>query len=470
MKTINKWIERCWGWMGLAGLALAAFYGYNLHTKIGYGTLAIQLKWQGKPYPIDQTDLASAELRIRGQRERLLPESNIRLRPGATSIELKLKRFTLCSLSPVVVKDQRVVAELNLEAEPQTITIQNTYSNVVVNGELCGPAWVIRNAVIGRKYEVSASAPGFHTNILYLTINNPGENLTTNLTLQPLMGWVSIRLNPETSESAVTLDGAPAPADLAAGNLLLAGWHTLEVSNADYYLLSRQFDVKHSQTNLLAITLKPKPASLSLEVKPAIQYQLHEKSGKVLMAEDGTAKLPPGEHTLSVTAKGYATQTKDFVMAPNQQYSWRVEMERAGLHEFTSRQVRFEKLKKDANPEILDKFGGTDWSAIKQVTFDKEDYEHGARQYQEVCDAMARLLETLPERGRVWTNAIRSSIDIDYWIVMEEFDKVKNKMLQFQSLYGPGTDYDRWFGGYASRVKTWQETIQQKQKYVPGKK
>ena len=103
------------------------------------------------------------------------------------------------------------------------------------------------------------------------------------------------------------------------------------------------------------------------------------------------------------------------------------------------------------------------------MVFDSEDAARGAQQYKEECESLAILLKTMPERGRVWTNEIRSSHNIDYWILTTDFEKANNELALYTSLFGPGTDFDRWFAGTEGKIRTWQNTIQQKQSNLPDK-
>ena len=446
---------------------MAVLLAFYIDMKVGYGELTVQLIWQEKPYLITPNEIASAELKIRGQRQILQLGKEIRLRPGTVPIQLRLKHFNLCSFETHIAKDQRLVAELPLEAEPRTITIVNSLSNVVINGAPCGSEWIIANSKVGHDYHITATAPGYYTNTLTLTISNPGEDLITNLTWRHLMGLVSVHLDQSVNDVSITIDGEPL--DSFEGGLMRVGTHMLNASNGDYYPLVQRVDVRFAITNLVDIHMKPKPASLLVTVTPDVSCQLHDEAGKPIIMEGGIAQLQPGTMSLSISAKGYVTQRHDFVIEPNKKYSWSVEFEQAGLQDFRNWQAECKSLESRDKLVLLEKFGGTDWQRITNVDIVTNDLERGAQQYKEICERLGEILNTMPERGRVWTNEIRARYDIDYWIIDQQFNKANNEMAQYRSLYGPGTEFDRWFGGATNQIRTWQESIQLKQRYIPSK-
>ncbi len=468
-KTIVKWVNRCLGWILLGCVALAALCGYILHKKKGYGTIEVRVSWMGKAYPVDRRAANACELRVGGERWAWDPSRGVRLRPGPTLAELRVKDFRPCSAAVNVVKDVAAIAEFRLEAEPRTITIQNLKSNAVVNGEPCGVTWVLGNAEVGRRYAIAATAPGFHTNLLSLQIKNPGEDLITNLVWRPLAGFVSVKVTPVLPDTVAAVDGVPLGKD--GGEPLGVGIHSLSVSNGDYYPRTLRVEVKNGCTSNYEIVLQPRPASLHVKVTPAaVPYQLHDGSGKLLALEGIVAKLPPGTNSVSITARGYILQHQDYVMAPNRSYSWTVQLRRQGEAVFAEWKRRFELLKLDGeNGTRLGKHGGADWEKIRWFSFDSSDLVHGAEQYKEAYESLAELLKTMPERIRVQNNEVRSSNTIDYWIVMGEFTKASWKLEEYRKEFGVGSDFERWFGATAGKVKTWEDRVLHGQQFMPGK-
>jgi hypothetical protein len=90
---------------------------------------------------------------------------------------------------------------------------------------------------------------------------------------------------------SVAIDGTPL--ETATGRIVAVGTFSLTVSNSDYYPWSQRLEVAYDLTNHCEVVLKPKPALLSVEVTPAVRYQLHDGSGRLIALEEvGTAKVP----------------------------------------------------------------------------------------------------------------------------------------------------------------------------------
>jgi len=390
--TALKWISRCLGWIVLGCAALAALCGYALQKKIGYGGLEIRLTWRGKAYSLDQQRLASAEMQLGDRRVVWNAGMVMRLRPGPVTLQLAIPNFRRCSVATNVVKDVKTVAEFRLEAEPRRISVQNVISNAAINGQSCRGVWVITNAEVGRPYRVEATVPGYHTNLLTLQIGNPGEDLVTNLVWRPLIGFVSVKVTPVLSDTAVTIDGVRLGQDGVMS--LGVGIHSLGVSNRDYYPWSQHVEVAHAVTNHCQFVLKPRPASLSVQVTPKVPYQLHDGSGKLLALEGGKIRLPPGTNILSITASGYDPTNREFELEPNrEERPWRVSLQKPGLNRFQTIQREFEALSR-ANHALLDYYGGAEWAGIRDRRYDTNNLVLGAEQYGQ---AMAELGLLIPK-------------------------------------------------------------------------
>ena len=530
MTTIWKWVRRCLGWIVLGCVALAALCGYILHKKRGYGAMEVRITWRDKAFPIDHVVGGDRELLIGGKRVAWTAGKDVWLRPGPALVELRVKGFRACSASIGVAKDAATVAEFRLEAEPRTITVNNVKRNGMVNGKPSGGTWVLQGAEVGRSYAVEVAAPGYHTNLLSLQIEKPGEDLVTNLVWQAFMGYVRVSVSPLVADAAVAVDDTAL--DPLAGGFVEVGTRTLSVSNGDYYPYSQRVEVSYGITNRCQVVLKPKPALLMVQVSPAVQYQVRDGAGGALALQAGTAEMPAGTNSLAVSARGYISQRRDIVMEPNRKYSWQVELEREGLQAFKRNQADFAALSSGANLAVLERSGGRNWERIREAKFDEEDFVRGsqqyaraseeltlliknietvedlrgrlqvmvsnsenaalleryggtdwqrvrgmafeteniarcAQQYKDACESLAEVLRTMPDRGQVWTNEVRVANSIDYWILMGEYAKASTNVAEYEKQFSPGTDFDRWFGGGGRKVRAWQESIKVKQQFAP---
>jgi hypothetical protein len=325
--TTFKWISRCLGWIVLGCLAMGVIWVYFMDKKIGYGGLEMRLIWKDMTYSLDQQGLASAELEIQGKHKAWETGKSIRLRPGPIHLQLKLKHFYPCSVATNIVKNVRTIVELRLDAEPRSITIGNLISNTTINGQPQTGMWVLTNAEVGRVYRIEAVAPGYYTNLLALMIENPGQDLVTNLVWRPLMGFVSARVTPCPDGTIVTIDGNLL--EPVTGGAVVVGMHLLCVSNTDYIPWNQRIKVAHGLTNHCEIVLRPRPASLAVEVAPAVQYQIQDSAGRLVQLNNGMAELPPGTNILIISAKYYNSQHQEFVTEPNKRYTWKVQLEQA---------------------------------------------------------------------------------------------------------------------------------------------
>ena len=50
---------------------------------------------------------------------------------------------------------------------------------------------------------------------------------------------------------------------------------------------------------------------------------------------------------------------------------------------------------------------------------------------------------------------------------MGEYAKASSNVAQYEKQFGPGTDFDRWFGGGGRKVRAWQESIKVKLQFAP---
>ena len=528
--TIVKWVNRCLGWILIGCVMLAALSGYILHKKKGYGTMEVRVTWREKTFPLGEVAGSNCELLVGGRRVAWTAGKGVRLRPGPAVAELRVKGFRPCSASVRISKNATTVTEFRLEAELRTITVQDLKSNAVVNGKSCGGVWVLQNAEVGRSYPVEIAAPGYHTNLLSLQVENPGVDLVTNLVWRPLMGFVQVSVTPSVAEAAISVDGTAL--DPLAGGLVEAGVRTLSVSNADYYPCTQRIEVLHGATTRCQIALKPKPGLLTVQVTPEVQYEVRDGLGGPIALQAGTAELPVGTNSLAIGARGYTAQRRDFVVSPNRKYSWQVELERDGLQAFKRNQADFAALSSGANLAVLEKnggrswervrdtkfdeedlvrgsqqyakaseeltlllqnirmvdvyrgrlqvltnnsvfapllerFGGSEWQRIREMAFDTENVARSAQQYKDACDTLTEVVRAFPDRGQVWTNEVRVANSIDYWILMGEYAKASTNVAEYEKQFGPGTDFGRWFGGGGRKVRAWQESIKVKQQFAP---
>lgn len=417
-KTILKWANRCLGWILMGCVALTVLSGYILHKKTGYGTMDLRLIWRDKVLSVDQMAGGDCELVVRGKRVAWTAGKGVRLRPGPAAVELRVRGFRVCSISVSITKDTPTIAEFRLEAEPRTITVNNVKSNGVVNGKPSGRTWVLQGAEVGRSYAVEVSAPGFHTNRLSLQVEKPGEDLVTNLVWQPLMGFVRVSVPPSVGDAVVSVDGTAL--DPIVGGLVEVGPHTLSVSSGDYYPYNQRVEVSYGVTSRCQVVLRPKPAQLTIQVIPAVQYQLRDGIGETLALQAGTVELPAGTNSLTLSARGYIAQRRDFILEPNHKYSWPVELEREGLQVYKTAEADFKALT-NANGVLLEKRGGRDWEQIQKATFDTEDLLQCAKQYEEACKKLrsvvedAKLLDVWQQRFKLVAD------DINNRVVLEQF-------------------------------------------------
>ena len=465
-RTIIKWTYRCLGWIVLGGLALALLVAGVVDRYEGYGTLAVRLTWNHEPYLPPQPVLTGAELRVRDRPQPLSPDRLLRLRPGPAKVELRLKGFSDVTSAATVRKDVATVLEVALRPQPMTITLRNSVTNATINGTPCGTKWVFSNAEIAHTYTFEASAPGYETNLLNLRIERPGQDLVTDLILHPLMGGIAIHLTPSEG-TQLFLNGLPrAPSDQAQVRI---GVYSVSATNPNFYPFTDTIEVTAHRTNLVEIVLRPKPASVLVETTPAVDFQVHDPAGNRLPITDHTAHAPPGQQTLTLTAKGFVPVPREFQLEPNQAYSWNVRLEREGAADLEKMKETFQRLA--SAPGIapqLDKLGGKDWTACKAVEFDTEDLVHGARQYREACATISAIIQTFPDRGRAWTNEVRSANAIDYWLLMGELGKATNELAQYTTRFGPQSDFARWFGSTAGKIQDWQDKVEHNRRYLPA--
>ena len=417
-KTIVKWVVRCLGWISVGCVAVGALSGYILHKKKGYGTMDLRVTWRDRAWSIDQMADGDRELVVRGQRVAWTAGKAVRLRPGAAVAELKVRGFHACSASVGILKDTTTVAAFHLEAEPRTITVNNVKTNSLVNGKPCGGTWVFKAAEIGRSYVVEVAAPGFHTNLLSLLIERPGEDLVTNLLWRPLMGYVRVTVSPSVGDAAVAVDGTAL--DALVGGFVEVGTRMLSVSNGDYYPYSQRVEVLHGATNHCLVVLKPRPSSLKIEVNSGLQYEVSDGSGKVVSFHGETAELPPGAKSLTINARGYVAQRRDFAMEANGKYSWKVKLEKKGSAEFAMAESRF-RSQTNSNWTLLQEKGGREWQRIRETMFDGGDIEEGARQYGEACTNLATVVEGIKVLDR-WKQRFQSvANNLNDRAALEEF-------------------------------------------------
>ena len=390
-RTIVKWVYRCLGWMLIGCVVVAALSGYILHKKKGYGTMELRVTWRDKGLPVDQMAGGDCELVVRGKRVAWTAGKGVRLRPGPAVAELRVRGFRGCSASVGIAKDTAVVAEFRLEAEPRTITVNNVKSNGVVNGKPSAGTWTLQGAEVGRNYAVEVAAPGYHTNLLSLQIEKPGEDLVTNLVWEPLMGFVSVRVTPGLPGNLAAIDGVLLGQE--GSEPLRVGMHSLTVSNGDYYPRTIRVEVKSGCTTNCEIILEPRPALLSVEVTPKVSYQLRDGSGKVLTLEGGTVKLAPGSNILYISASNYDSQQRQFLMEPNRSYSWTVALEKEGIERFRRAQAEFRSLTSGANGSLLDRYGGPEWARIRDTGWDTDSLVRGAQQYSQAIAELGLVLE-----------------------------------------------------------------------------
>src|SRR5205085_5261376 len=127
------------------------------------------------------------------------------------------------------------------------------------------------------------------------------EDLVTNLVWRPLAGFVQIAVSPPVlGSSVVSIDGRLLGEE--SFYALQVGAHNLVLSYADYYPYQRLIEVTDAITNYLQITLKPRPATLTIEAKPDLEYALLDDSGQKVAVRNNTAELPPGTTKLTLRA------------------------------------------------------------------------------------------------------------------------------------------------------------------------
>ena len=463
-RAINKWIYRCLGWLLLGALALAWLIAYGLDRHTGYGTLDLRLTWNHEPFLPPTPAAASASLKVRGRSLPLELGKPLRLRPGPAPVELTLDGFYDGSAVAGVRKNTSVVLDLPLRAKPGTISLRNPIPDATINGTPCGAIWTFPNAEIGRDYTFDAAAPGYETNHLHLRIPHPGEDLVADLVLRPLIGSLAIKLIP-IEGTALFLDGVARDASTQAP--VRAGVHSLTATNPDYYPFARSFEVVAHATNTAEVLLHPKPASITIEVTPTVDFQVKDSHDQTLLVREDTVYPPPGETSLTLVAKRYTPVRRKFLLEPNRPYSWKVRLDREGLAEFEKTKGRFRLL--TTNPEIapqLDKLGGLDWKTIRAVEFDTEDLVHGGHQYADAYTKLTELVQSLPERGRAWTNEVRAANAIDYWLLIGELAKAANELNQYTARFGPKSDFERWFGATTGKIQSWQDEMEHKRRYL----
>jgi len=463
LKTIRKWLRRCLGWIAIALVLLAWVAWAVVDRAEGYGRLAVALSWNGQAYL--PPDAAAATLLVRGERHPLAPGQPLTLRPGPAAAELDLAGFLPARSTALVMKNQSVKLDFALQAAPRRITLRNRLPGATLDGQPIGDTWTTQ-AEVGRVYSFVATAPGCETNRLELRINRPGQDLVADLALAPLLGGLKIQPAPAEG-TEVFVDGKQV--DDLASLAVKAGSHLVTASNADFFPFSATVEVYHHTTNTLPVPLRPRPATITLNLTPPVPCEVTDAKGAILPLEGAELHSPPGAVRLKLHARGFAPIEQKFRLEANHPYVWTATLEREGAAEFKRASGQYQRLA--TSPEFataLGKLGGSDWAKLRRTDFDAEDLIRGAKQYTDACATLAAIQATLPERGRAWTNEVRVANAIDFWLVTGELDKAAAEIDRYASRFGGQSDFAQWFGPPAGKIQGWRDALETKRLYLPA--
>jgi len=459
IKNVFKWLIRCAGWIIIAAFAAAITIGFAIHKHKGYGTLEVYPLLLGQPYAVPQSISASAEFRINGKSYEFKLGKPICLRPGQALVEFKLRGCYLVVTNVTVVKDSLKRCSVQLLTEPCQIQVLNLPVGALINGTTVAGAYIISNAEFGKTYNLELSVPGYKNEFLAYKIGAPGENvIISNLIVNPIVGYLSVDIKPSLPDTELFIDRQKQEVGVPIS--LLAGAHRLTISNYAYIVYSKDFVITNESANSLTVDLQPKPAILALKVFPEVPFNLYGEDNMLIYRKNGVAKVEVGHHVLTIISEGYVPLSRKFDFEPNLEYEWNVQLDQIGLREFTSAKERFIALKNSLDVGILNRFGGKDWKMLTQVETQTNNLLSSAKNYNAAYSNLVSLVETLPDRGYVWTNEVRAANDIDFYILVEKHVEASQRLALYKKKFGAGSDFDRWFGISSQKLKLWQESIQ----------
>ena len=108
----------------------------------------------------------------------------------------------------------------------------------------------------------------------------------------------------------------------------------------------------------------------------------------------------------------------------------------------------------------LKTYGGSDFERIANERFNTNDLVFGREQYRKALETLLGILKNLPERRNCRTNELAAKNSIDYWMLMRDKSRAMDALRDYIRRFGPGTEFEKWFGGTSDRINAWQAAIQ----------
>jgi hypothetical protein len=530
IKTSYKWVKRCLGWIVLGGIVLSALGSYLVSLKTGYGTVQIRLTWNDKPYVTDRTvpmelriggkrevwepgkvlsirpGLKVMDLQVKGFRTcstaaNIVKDSEslaeFRLEAELRTITIEnLKSNSIVNGEPCgkiwVLKSAEVGKIYHVEAltpgyHPASLNIkletpgEDLITNVVWRPLMAfvkltmSPALketsatfdsTLFDAIAGGWVEV-----GTHT----LNVSNancyPYSQIVEVVNEVTNTFSVALLQKPGQLAVEVTEPGARWELHESAGGLIAVqggvaelpvGSNDLTISAEGYTPQRRLFMVEPNRKYSWQVELEREGAVAFKRAKTDFEDLMDKASGMVLLEKNAGREWKRIQDT--------KFDNDDLVRGANQYTRASLELTAAMENAEALEKYRTEYYKISADgigtPDII-KYGGIDWDKIHKLNFDADTVAQQAQQYEIAYNGIKQILESLPARGEGWTNQARSSVNIDYWILLRDFPKAKSELAIYTERFGPGTDFDRWYGGVAGKIQNWRDTIDLKERYAP---
>ena len=173
------------------------------------------------------------------------------------------------------------------------------------------------------KHEVTFRLPG-HRPLTHTLTLDAGQEATLSLPLERLPAGLTVTTLP--IGARVYVDGVfRGESDLALTDLP-PGPHTLRVERHGYAQAERAIDLRAGASHVEEFRLAIIRGTLAVQTQPGA-VEVWEGDTRLLTTQPGqdgytsrlaTAQLPPGKHTLTLRAYGYADLTKTIDIAPSQ--------------------------------------------------------------------------------------------------------------------------------------------------------
>jgi hypothetical protein len=530
IKTSYKWLKRCLGWIVLGGIVLGVLGSCLASLKTGYGTVDIRLTWNGETYAPNQSAPMELRIGGKphawelGKVLRLRPgpvsldcqvngfracstTANIVKNTKAVAefrLEAELRTITIENLKSNSIVNGEPCGKIWVLKSAEVGKIYHVealapgYHPVSLNIKLETPGEDLITNVVWRPLmafvkltmspalkETSATfdstlfdaMAGGWVEVGTHTLNVSNANCYPYSQIVEVMNDVtnifSVALQQKPGQLAVGVTEPDARWELheSAGGLIAVrggvaelpvGSNDLTISAEGYTPQRRVFMVEPNRKYSWQVELEREGAGAFKRAKTDFEDLMDKASGMVLLEKNAGREWKRIQDT--------KFDNDDLVRGANQYTRASLELKAAMENAEALEKYRTEYYKISAagigTPDII-KYGGIDWDKIHKLNFDADTAAQQAQQYEIAYNAIRQILESLPARGEAWTNQARASVNIDYWILLRDFPKAKSELAIYTEQFGPGTDFDRWYGGVAKKIQNWRDTIDLKERYAP---